>query len=74
MKRCVFLGINLVLLLITQILFKNENSPVYVKYGAMVIFGIAMVALTFWAVKDVDRTHKLKREHNYEYDEQDFRF
>jgi len=74
MKRGIFLGINLTLLIITQILFKNESSPDYLKYGSMIVFGLAMCAMTYWAVRDVDRTHQLKEQHSYEYDEQDFRF
>ena len=69
LKRGIFLGINLTLLIITQILFKNEDSPIYLKYGSMIVFGLAMCGMTYWAVKDVDRTHQLKEQHNYEYDE-----
>jgi hypothetical protein len=59
-KRGIFLAINLTLLIITQILFKNESSPIYVKYGSMILFGLAMCGMTYYAVNDVNRTHELK--------------
>jgi len=51
------MAVNLTLLIITQILFKNEESPVYVVYGSMILFALAMCGMTYWAVKDVDRIH-----------------
>ena len=53
---------NLGILIAVQTIYKNKAYDEKIRYGTAITFGILMIVMTFFSVRDVNNIHKIKKE------------